>query len=377
MSSVRRIGRADELKQTVYPSDAYTAVKHTVYRRYAQCWMGKILRKFEQGATIVDAFSGAGAYSDGLDGSPIVFARTFLEHSALADFYNLEVLCLDEREDRAEHLKDLATALPREPRLRVQPMHGLAADRLKDLADMAHARNTGRPVLWVLDPYGWADVPVDMALKCLRAGPRDEVIISLFTEEMYRFASDITKQPTLTRVVGGEHWREAIQPGQERVSKEALADAYRQSLAKAGLYTGKFAVAARERMPRYHLIYATHREKALAECWNTTTWYLDKYAGGAAGPIEVSNQGDLFDFWEGRPETDELRRRLESYAGEQFRFSQLQSEAVAMGFKVTHLRQQLTAMRKAGMAIRVDVDGSRSEWPESCVVRFYNATDNE
>src|SRR4051812_35921939 len=83
VSSVRRIGRADELKQTVYPSDAYTAVKHTVYRRYAQCWMAKILQKFPQGATIVDAFSGAGVYSDGLDGSPIVFAKTFLEHSAL------------------------------------------------------------------------------------------------------------------------------------------------------------------------------------------------------------------------------------------------------------------------------------------------------
>lgn len=377
MSSARPLSRGDELKQTVYTSDAYTAVKHAVYKRYTQCWMGKILRSFPQGAAIVDAFSGAGEYSDGLEGSPIVFAQTFLEHTFLERFNKLDIFCLDERADRLAHLAGLASKLPPNPRLQVRPLQaGRVEDRITELSAAGHAGSAGRPVLWILDPYGWADVPIDLALRCLNSGPRDEVIISLFTEEMYRFWQDITKQPALTRVIG-EHWREAVQLGDQRASKDGLAEAYCQSLRDAGFHVGRFAVAARERMPRYHLIYATHSEQALRECWNSTTWYLDHFAGNAAGAIHVSGQGDLFDLIDEVPETDRLRRRLELHAGEERTFQGLQSEAVAAGFKTTHLRQELTAMRAAGLAVRVDTDRNKSDWPDGCVVRFYSAADND
>lgn len=330
---------------------------------------------------MVDAFSGAGEYSDGLEGSPIVFAQTFLQHTARATFHGLDVICLDERADRLAHLSKVAAKLPQDARLRVKPLApGRAGDRLSELSTLAHNGNVGRPVLWILDPYGWADVPVDMALACLKAGPRDEIIISLFTEEMYRFSSDITKQDTLTRVIGGDHWRGAVRPGAERSSKEGLADAYCKSLFSAGLHTGKFAVAARGHMPRYHLIYATHRQQALAECWNPTKWYLDKYGGGAAGPADISGQGDLFDLLDDGNSLANLRGlryALESHAGHELTFRALMAEATALGFKVTHLRQELSAMRKEALAIRVDTDAGKSEWPEGCVIRFYKAVDND
>jgi len=380
MPAVPRRSRSDELRETCYPSDPYTAVKHAVYRRYTQCWMGKILRSFPDGAAIVDGFCGAGTYTDGLDGSPLVFAKTFIEHSARKTFNMLDVVCLDERADRLAHLASVTSRLPPLPRLRVSTQSpGSFADRIAELAAIAHRGDTGRPVLWVLDPYGWADASVDLTLACLAAGPRDEVIVSVFTQEMYRWGHDATKHATLTHVTGGDQWRRAFEPPvpSEASAKEMLADAYRDSLRSAGFHVGKFAVAARGRMPRYHLIYATQREQALQECWLPTVWYLDSYAGGAAGPIDLSGQGDLFGDQPGMGQFDSLRARLETYAGEERSFRQLLSDAAVLGFKETHLRQTLTRMRDGGLAVRVDAVGTRSPWPSASVVRFYNATDSE
>lgn len=370
--------RSEELKQTVYPSDPYTAVKQAAYKRYGQCWMGKILRSFDGGAAIIDAFCGAGEHSDGLLGSPMTLALTFLDHSARPSFNRLDLLCLDERADRLDHLREMSGRLSAEPSLSVHVQQpGRFEERLDDLAAQAHAGQRGRPVLWILDPYGWAAVPTSLALRCLRSGPRDEVIVSLFTEEMYRFASDPNKHATFDRVLGSDAWRDAVVPGDEAASKDRLAGLYVAQLQRAGLLASKFAIAATGHMPRYHLIYATHDERALGECWNGMTWYLDNYYGQAAGPVEVSGQGDLFAS-AGQPVEglDRLRTGMSNLAGKECSFSALTSIAVRLGYKVAQLRSVLTELRDAGLAVRVDGVGQRSTWPERCVVRFYTEADS-
>lgn len=370
--------RFEELKQTVYPSDPYTAVKQAAYKRYAQCWMGKLLRSFDGGAAIVDAFCGAGEYSDGLLGSPMTLARTFLDHSARPSFNRLDLLCLDERVDRLDHLREMCGRLSAAPSLSLNVQEpGKFEERLDDLVAQAHAGQRGRPVLWILDPYGWAAVPTSLALCCLNSGARDEVIVSLFTEEMYRFASDPNKHGTFDRVLGSDAWRGTVVPGDEAASKDRLADVYVAQLQKAGLLASKFAIAAKGHMPRYHLIYATHDERALGDCWNGTTWYLDNYYGQAAGPAEFSGQGDLFaDAGQSVEGLDRLRTGISNVAGQEYSFAALTSTAVRLGFKVAQLRSVLTEMRDAGLAVRVDGAGQHSAWPESSVVRFYTEADS-
>jgi hypothetical protein len=73
----------------LWPSQPRTLLKHQVYRQYLHCWMGKICQKFRNSA-IVDAFAGPGAYLDGPDGSSVVIAKTFLEHSRLPGFGNFD-----------------------------------------------------------------------------------------------------------------------------------------------------------------------------------------------------------------------------------------------------------------------------------------------
>jgi three-Cys-motif partner protein len=94
------VKRAEELRdETVWGSDPHMQVKHLMYRHYLQCWMAKILQTFPE-ATIVDAFAGPGVYKDGAPGSPVIIARTFLEHSSHRKFNKPHLICLEARPDR-------------------------------------------------------------------------------------------------------------------------------------------------------------------------------------------------------------------------------------------------------------------------------------
>src|SRR6266508_6991973 len=101
---------------THWPSEARTLLKHQIYKRYVDCWMGKILQRFPT-ATIVDAFAGPGSYSDGHDGSSIVIAKAFLAHSGIDRFNTLRLICNESRPDRRDALAQRVAEMPVAPKL--------------------------------------------------------------------------------------------------------------------------------------------------------------------------------------------------------------------------------------------------------------------
>ncbi|MEV6765036.1 three-Cys-motif partner protein TcmP [Streptomyces sp. NPDC051105] len=140
--------RAEELKErTVWKSDPHTQVKHLVYRHYLQCWMGKSCQTFPE-ATIVDAFAGPGVYTDSPPGSPVVIARTFLEHTAYQRFNRLNLICLEERPDRVEELHRQFAKLPKAPKLHIsiQPPGKFAEQQPRLSALARRPRGDPRPV---------------------------------------------------------------------------------------------------------------------------------------------------------------------------------------------------------------------------------------
>jgi three-Cys-motif partner protein len=229
--------------------------------------MGKVCRSFKS-SSIVDAFAGPGQYSDGPDGSPVVIAKTYLEHSHLSSFNTLNVICLEERGDRHEHLKRCIVRLPSLPSLQVLPLHGSVAGSLNRLNAAARPpRSFDAPVLWILDPFGYASVPFELVRACL-AQPRDEVLVTWFADEIYRFCEDPGKAAALTRHFGGDHWQEAVVYTGESDRKGALLDAYEQGLRQLpGVHTSSFSISNRNETARYSLVFATHSEKGL-ECFN-------------------------------------------------------------------------------------------------------------
>ena len=129
---------------TLWNSQPRTLLKHQVYRQYLHCWMAKICQKFRNSA-IVDGFAGPGIYLDGPDGSSAVIAKTFLEHSRLASFNLLRLICVEKRPDRRDSLASRLELLPKMPRLSIQvPLAGSIMDRFAPLNAAAHGMTPTR-----------------------------------------------------------------------------------------------------------------------------------------------------------------------------------------------------------------------------------------
>ncbi|MFD5819375.1 three-Cys-motif partner protein TcmP [Streptomyces sp. NPDC127038] len=365
------VGRVDDLQElTVWKSDPHTQVKHLVYRHYLQCWMAKILQVFSE-ATIVDCFAGPGIYTDGLAGSPVVVARTFLEHSAHDRFKRLNLICLEERADRVEELRRQLAKLPSSPKLNIQVQEpGRFAEQQQRLSALAHHGRSDTPVLWLVDPFALKSAPFSLIRQCLTS-PRDEVLFTLFTNELHRFCERENFDKTMTTYFGGDHWQAAVS-GDRRAAlrKDAFARAYQDGFRQHELFTSSFGVKISNQSARYHLILATHSEAGL-KCWAPMAWKLDGYSGQGASADSL----DAPTLFAEEAVESRLDTALKGYAGTEQRWETLSSRAAQLNYMDKHLRLSLTKLASQGLAFRVEPVRARSDWPEGCTVRFYAPED--
>ena len=353
---------------TLWMSQPRTLLKHQVYRQYLHCWMGKICQKFRSSA-IVDAFAGPGAYLDGPEGSPIVIAKTFLEHSRLERFHQLRLICLEKREDRRESLAGRLAALSHVPRLdvKVAPA-GSVREYFSRLHRVAHEGDPRTPILWILDPFDIKSAPFGLIRECLRS-PRDEVLMTWFADELYRFRRDPAKESALDRHFGTPAWQQTRQVTSEAESKAVLLKVYQENVQSLpDVQTGAFEIASKNETARYALVLATHSDAGL-ECFNQMKWRMDPFLGRQMSEKRSLDQLDLF----GKdPHLSPLCIWLESLAGTAMSFEELTRQAGRRGFKETHLRTALTSLAEDGLVVREEpLDHTRTPWPASSRVRFY------
>ncbi|GAA1018507.1 hypothetical protein Aple_081340 [Acrocarpospora pleiomorpha] len=364
------MGQPDEL---LWDSEPRTVIKHRIYRRYLDCWMGKICQSFQH-ATIVDAFAGPGVYKDGLDGSPVVIAKAFLEHLHSERFNNLSVLCVEKRKDRRDHLESLLKGISRPTKLRLDVLEaGEALARHAQLDAIAHQYHPQTPTLWILDPFNWGGVPFELVRACLRR-PRDEVLITWFADEIYRFCEDPSKEAALDRHFGHGAWREARKVRGEGPRKEALLKAYRQGIESlpGNTFTESFSVASKNAHARYSLMFATHDMRGMA-CFNQAKWRTDPHRGQSANEWTYERP-TLFDP---EPDLSRLRRGFESFAGHARTFESLVNLAQRLGFTEPQVRTTLNEMAEDGLAIRESPVKSKTPWPAASLIRFYVPTPEE
>ena len=353
---------------TLWPSQPRTLLKHQVYRQYLHCWMAKICQKFRNSA-IVDAFAGPGAYLDGPDGSSLVIAKTFLEHARLPRFQQLRLVCLEKRPDRRESLDRRLAGLPQLPRLEVMVAPaGSVREYFTRLYAAAHGGDSGTPVLWILDPFDISSVPFGLIRECLRS-PRDEVLVTWFADELYRFRGDAGKEHAIDVHFGTDAWRQTRRVAGEAACKAELLKIYQESLQSLpDVHTGAFEIASKNETARYALILATHSDAGL-ECFNQMKWRLDPYLGRQASEKRGLDQPGLFDE---DPDLSPLRTWLESLAGAAAGFDELARKAGRMGFKETHLRKVLSSLAEDGLAVREEpLDYTKTPWPAGSTIRFY------
>ena len=359
------MSRRDQLQDTLWPSEPRTLLKHQVYRHYLQCWMGKILQRFPA-ASLVDGFAGPGEYLDKKDGSPIVVAKALLEHDSRSRFRPFHLVTNEEHPDRVSHLQGRLDALPQHPALVPHPPQAGRFDVNVDALER-QARVTARtPIVWLLDPFDIKSLPFELIARCLR-GRFDEVLITFFADEIYRFCEQPHMAATLTAHYGDESWRKALSVTGERARKERLIELYCARLQTLPEVRARpFSISSKNATARYSIVFATHSDHGLV-CWNSGTWRLDRFSGESINEFRTE-QVDLFSD---HPDLGRLTALFRTLAGNTRRFSQLVEEAVRLGYTVTHIRRVLDELEADGLALREQPLESRTSWPESSVVRFY------
>lgn len=378
------MSRREELDETLWPSEPRTLIKHQIYRHYLQCWMGKILQvDWWPAATIVDAFAGPGRYmgaregEEGPDGSPLVIAKTWLEHSHRERFViPLTILCCEKRPDRVEHLRSEFARLDTDParlKLEVLDATSFTAASQSAIRARAHQAAADEPVLWVLDPFDTKSLPMELVQACLH-GKRDEVLITWFSDDVYRFMRDPTKDESRDRYFGVPSWRDALVERTEGKAKAVLLAAYQRGLRSslATTLTNAVELGSKNESARYAVIFATHHPKGM-ECFNPTAWRLDRFSGQRVNEFKV----DQIDMFEEQPDYAPLRAAFMPRAGSAARFDALVAQALRLGFTEAQVRTVLGELAQDGLAVRQKPLESRTDWPEGCLVRFYegSATD--
>jgi three-Cys-motif partner protein len=334
--------------------------------------MGKICQSF-QDATIVDAFAGPGRYSDGAEGSPLVIARTFLSHGSHARFGRLRLLLVEERDDRRQWLAKELASLPTSPKLQIPDLlPGGIANRFEQLDSFAHVSSQDAPTVWVLDPFKPSGTPFSLVQRCLKHG-RDEVLVTWFADELYRFATVPAMAKAANRLYGDNSWTAALDAVGESARKEALLKAYCRRLESLpNVYARPFSISGKNETARYSLVFATHSVKGL-ECFNPVAWRLDPFAGHHVSDRRPVQAG-LFDD---TPHTTTLRAWLVRQQGQAIPFGQLLAQTHRLGFVERHLRAELNLLAAEGRAVRESPLKARSRWPADSMVRFYPEADAE
>ena len=223
-------------------------------------------------------------------------------------------------------------------------------------------------MLWVLDPFDISSAPFGLIRECLKS-PRDEVLITWFADELYRFRKDTAKERAIDIHFGTDAWRQARETAGESACKAELLKVYQESLQSIpGVHTGAFEIASKNESARYALILATHSDAGL-ECFNQAKWRTDPHLGRGASEKRGLDQPSLFDD---EPLLSPLRTWLESLAGTAASLDELVIQAGRRGYKEAHLRTALTALAEDGIAVREEpLDYTRTPWPNGSSVRFY------
>ncbi|MCD5316812.1 three-Cys-motif partner protein TcmP [Kineosporia babensis] len=336
--------------------------------------MPKILSRFDSG-TVVDAFSGAGVYTDGKPGSSVVVAKAFLDHQRRSTWRgHLQLACLDARPDRVARLQQELGSLEKPPGFQWRVGRpGRLSERAEALQRFAHPDRQARPTLWLLDPYGPGDVSFSVVRSLLESGRGDEVILSFFAREMHQRCQVREWQKAMDVHFGGDEWRVVLNFPDQAQGMQALLAAYSAKWKALGVHVGDFAVQIASDKIRYYLIFLTRHPSGM-ECWTKMAQRMDPYMSRGASP-QSAEQETLF----GEPSTGHMREILAQLAGREVSWEELDHLAITNQHSPKVLRLALDEMLAEGLAFRqfpLDADPkARTAWPDGCRVRFYSKSD--
>jgi len=190
----------------------HSRAKHDVLRAYLVNYL-RILAQSPHSrgieVALVDGFAGGGEYRTPngvvVSGSPLVLLEAIREARALvpedrkrrgfqgAYEIRVHVHLVETRRDAHEHLKKLIAERtdPKDATTIVHVHHGRFEQLLPTIIGDIHRRQrrTGRSV-FILDQYGWSQVPLELVQRIFSELPRAEVFLTWMIDALINFLSE-------------------------------------------------------------------------------------------------------------------------------------------------------------------------------------------
>lgn len=186
----------------------HSIAKHDVLRAYLSAYFQTLSPSHQQEElklTLVDGFAGGGIYEHSVTkepvlGSPFVFLESAKEAEALINIsrnkplrMNIDYFFIEKEKDAFLLLSDTLRAEGYGPRLGddIKLIHGLFENSASSLIDFISKKNprNGRSV-FLLDQYGYTDVPTTLVKSILTKLPSAEVILTFNVDSFINYASD-------------------------------------------------------------------------------------------------------------------------------------------------------------------------------------------
>jgi len=340
------------LKDTIWPLPPHTRAKHEILRKYLEAYFAILGRGGFPRVAFIDGFAGPGIYKGGEPGSPIVALKAAMNNKARLTGTGLQFRFSEKDPARFASLQEQVSALgPLPENFDVKLFGKPFSDVVGGMLDALEAkRQSLPPALVMLDPFGWADMP--MSLVCRLANhPKTEFLITLMTSEIQQHARDHVEE-SLDTFFGREGWRSANQ--------RELLDLYRVALQQdAGLtFVRSFAMRDKHDAIDYFLVFGTRNTKGLFEM-KRAMWSLD--ASGDFRFSDATNPDQLVLFGK-EPDFEPLIAQLrDELAGRRISVEELEKYVdEETAFLHTHVRGAVLKPGEEGGWISVERDGARA-----------------
>ena len=240
---------------TTWSIEPHTAAKHQILRKYLDAWL-PILRTYNR-KMYVDGFSGPGQYTGGEPGSPIIALEAALSHHANLGG-ELVFLFIEERDDRAEHLKDEIAKLAIPAHFVVKVERGTFADRLtKTLDKLDAAESQAPPTFALVDPFGFSGIPYALIQRLL-SNSKCEVLITVMVDAINRWLAhpDENIRAHIAETFGTDEAIKIAEGTGDRATE--LKILYHHQLNSAAKFVRYFEMCDRDHRVVYYLFFASN-----------------------------------------------------------------------------------------------------------------------
>lgn len=356
--------------------DPHTRGKHIILRRYLDAWLpimsSLARRRAMPGAgklVLVDGFAGPGRYATGEDGSPLIMLKALIEHTR-QDLITAQLvyIFIEERIDRAEHLRQEIVAMQLPEQVTVQVVHGKFEDVFTDLLDDVESRGGQlAPTFAFIDPFGYTDAPMHLAGRFL-AFRRCEALVYMPLPFVNRFVAMPEQREAMTALLGSDRWQEALKlRGKERI--EFLHQLFQEQLrfGASDRLVRSFEIPTRDGNG-YRLYFTTGNETGL-EKMKEAMWKADPLGG-----MRYVDTTDELVLFEPEPDTSSLLRALRLHFGSEpfsIRDAELYTLLNTPFLPRAHLKRRTLAIaEKAGSLEVLSERARRGTFPAGTRMRF-------